>query len=78
MLYVYIFDLPTHSFPYLLKAGSDQYFLLSDRLRLNEAISFSVSTSGLELGPNLLNSQGRDHPSIDLAMKLGKNKLGRF
>ena len=34
--------------------------------------------SGLELGPNLLNSQGRDHPSIDFGNEAGKNKLGRF
>ena len=72
MLYVYIFDLPTHSFSYLLWSANDQYALLTDRLRLREAISFSASTAGLELGPNLLNSQGRDQPSIGFGSETGQ------
>lgn len=71
-MFIFLIYLHIHFLTCSSQVGNDQYALLTDRLRLREAITFSASTAGLELGPNLLNSQGRDHPSIGFGNETGQ------
>lgn len=58
-------------------------FRQMETLRLREAVSdlsgpHTASAAGIELGPDLLILSAGTIPPLGLAMKLGKNKLGRF